>query len=79
MVSASRRFSDKEEWEKVRVAVVDRVRDPDTGMDLLDPTTQKPIIHTHTEEKVIPVYDDVDLNTVKLRDFEDYPGVADRR
>lgn len=63
----------RRETAKHKVAIVDRLRDPDSGIDILDPQG-KPIIRTSVEEQVVPVYDDVDLNTVELRNFGVFPS-----
>lgn len=64
----------RKEFADLNVAIVQRLRDPDTGIDILDPTTQKPIIRTTTEKQRVPIYDDVQLETVELRNFGVIPA-----
>ena len=64
----------RKEMATHNVAIVERLRDPDTGIEILDPATQKPIVRTTVQEQTIPVYDDVDLTTVELRNFGVIPA-----
>lgn len=64
----------RKEFADQKVAIVQRVQDPDTGMDIMDPIKNQPIIRTTVEEHRVPVYDDVDLQTVELRDFGIIPS-----
>jgi hypothetical protein len=64
----------RKEFATHRAAIVERLKDPESGIDILDPMTGKPIIHTHTEEMTMPVYDDVELQTIELRDFGVIPA-----
>jgi hypothetical protein len=64
----------RKEYADQRIAIVQRVQDPDTGMDIINPETGQPVIHTSVEEHRVPVYDDVDLQTVELRDFGVIPA-----
>lgn len=64
----------RKEYAKMRIAIVERLQDPDTGIDVIDPSTGRPIIQTRSEEQVVPIYDDVDLQTVELRDFGIIPA-----
>lgn len=64
----------RRELRKVRIPIVRRLSDPETGIDILNPETGDPIIQTTVEEHVLPVYDDVELATVELRDFGVIPA-----
>ncbi len=64
----------RREMAKHRVAIVERLKDPETGIEILDPSTGKPIVRTTTEDAVLPIYDDADLSTVELRDFGVIPA-----
>jgi hypothetical protein len=64
----------KKEWAEQNIAIVERVQDPDTGIDIVDPLTGQPVIRTRVEAQKIPIYDDVALETVELRDFGIIPA-----
>jgi hypothetical protein len=64
----------KKEWAEQNIAIVERVQDPDTGIDIVDPLTGQPVIRTRVESQKIPIYDDVALDTVELRDFGVIPA-----
>ena len=64
----------KKEWAEQNIAIVERVTDPDTGIDIVDPLTGQPVIRTRVESQKIPIYDDVALETVELRDFGVIPA-----
>lgn len=64
----------RKEFAKQNVAIVERVTDPNTGVPLVDPLTGKPHISTRVEEMTMPIYDDVDLQTVEMRDFGVVPA-----
>lgn len=64
----------RKEIKKERVAIVERLTDPETGIDIINPETGKPFVRTTVEERDIPVYDDVMHETVEARNFGVIPA-----
>jgi hypothetical protein len=63
----------RKEFANQKVAIVERLQD-DSGLPLIDPLSGDPITRTTVEEMNVPIYDDVDLQTVEMRDFGVIPS-----